>query len=107
MQRLGVVPRLFEEILAGRKTSTIRFREGPIVPGPMLYVCDGAPERRVVVEVTRVTAMPLSAVAATLGREREWPPTVMLEGMREHYPGIGLADEVCVIEHTAPVAEGT
>lgn len=102
MQTLGVVPRLFPDILAGRKTSTIRWSEAEIVPGPMIYVCDGEPQRRVVVMVTRVTAMPLSEAAAYLRRAEEWPPAVMLDGMREHYPGIGLEDTVSVIEHMTP-----
>lgn len=99
MQTLGVVPRLFPEILNGSKTATIRWRETRIAPGPMRYVCDGDPSRSVVVQVTRCTDMPLSKAAAFLGKAEEWPDAVMLEGMREHYPAIALTDIVQVIEH--------
>lgn len=43
--------------------------------------------------------MPLSSVAAYLGKSANWPDDVMLEGMREHYPAITLSDIVQVIEH--------
>ena len=102
MQTLGVVPRLFPLIESGEKTSTIRWREAPIAMGRMRYVCDGVASRTVIVEVTRVTRMRLDQAAALLGRQDEWPDDVMLEGMREHYPAITLADEVDVIEHLTP-----
>ncbi|MEX0405841.1 ASCH domain-containing protein [Aquibium sp. LZ166] len=102
MQTLGVVPRLFPDIVAGRKTSTIRWREGPIVPGLLRYVCDDDPALMAIVRVTRVTAIPLRAAAAWLGRQDDWPDAVMLEGMREHYPAITLDDIVDVVEHLTP-----
>lgn len=102
MQTLGVVPRLFPLVESGEKTSTIRWRETPIVTGPMRYVCDGDASRTAIVEVTRVTRMRLDRAAAFLGRQDEWPASVMLEGMREHYPDITLGDEVVVIEHKTP-----
>ena len=102
MQKLGVVPRLFPLIENGEKTSTIRWREAPVTPGPLLYVCNGDASRTSIVEVTRVTRMRLDQAAALLGRQDEWPDDVMLEGMREHYPAITLADEVDVIEHLTP-----
>lgn len=104
VQTLGVVPRLFPEILNGRKTATIRWRETRIAPGPMRYVCDGDPSKSVVVTVTRCTDMPLSNAAAHLGRSEDWPDAVLLAGMREHYPEIELTDVVQVIEH-APYSE--
>jgi hypothetical protein len=102
MQQLGVVPRLFPLIVSGDKRSTIRWREPRIVPGPMLYVCDGNPSQSVMVEVVRCTDMPLSDAARHLGREADWPRDVMLEGMREHYPQIEWTDIVQVIEHLPP-----
>lgn len=102
MQSLGVVPRLFPEIVNGGKTSTIRWREAAIEPGYMLYVCDGAPERTALVWVTKVTTMPLRDAAAYLGRQRDWPDDVMLDGMREHYPTITLDDAVQILEHLTP-----
>lgn len=102
MQWLEVVPRLFPQVENGNKRSTIRWRERPIVPGYMRYVCAGDPDRTVVVWVTRITSMPLRNAAAFVGRQDEWPDQVMLAGMREHYPGIELDDEVQVIEHLTP-----
>ena len=102
IQTLGVVPRLFPDIVAGRKTSTIRWREGPIVPGLLRYVCDENPALTTIVLVTRVTSMPLRAAAGWLGRAEDWPDAVMLEGMREHYPAITLDDAVEIVEHLTP-----
>ena len=102
MQQLGVVARLFPDIEAGRKLSTIRWRESRIVPGHMRYVCDGDPDRTAVVWVTRCTDMPLSQAAAYLGKAEEWPREIMLRGMREHYPRIQWADVVQIVEHLSP-----
>jgi hypothetical protein len=104
MQRLGIVPRLQAALLSGDKRSTIRFEEPDIMPGRLAYRCerDGSPVA--IVEVTRVTKMRLSEAAAFLGRSADWPPAVMLAGMREHYPRITLDDAVQVVEHTAPLA---
>ena len=102
MQELNVVARLFPAVLSGEKRSTIRWREAEIVPGPMRYVCLENPELTTVVEVTRVTSMPLIDAAAYLGTQNEWPSAAMLEGMREHYPDIELHDIVQIIEHLSP-----
>ncbi|MCF6316995.1 MAG: hypothetical protein L3J30_12105 [Marinosulfonomonas sp.] len=69
---------------------------------PMLYVCDGAPEQSVIVNVIRCTDMPLSKAAASLGISDEWPDDVMLAGMREHYPDIKLSDIVQIIDTPHP-----
>jgi hypothetical protein len=99
IQTLGVVSRLFPMIRRGEKTSTIRWRENRIVPGPMRYVCDDDTSKFAIVNVVRCTDMPLALTAAYLGRSEEWPDEVMLAGMREHYPDIELTDIVQVIEH--------
>lgn len=102
MQSLSLAPHLWADAASGEKRATIRWGERRISPGPMAYVHEKDRSRRLVVEVTRVTDMPLSAVAAFLGRKREWPDPVLLDGMRRHYPEIALADEVQVIEHLSP-----
>lgn len=102
MQSLRVVGRLFPDILSGQKRSTIRWRELKIAPGYMLYVRDDDPDQTAVVWVTKCTDMPLIGAASYLGREGDWPPDVMLAGMREHYPAIELEDEVQIVEHLSP-----
>jgi hypothetical protein len=102
MQSLRVIGRLFPDILSGAKRSTIRWRETRIAPGYMLYIRDDDPDQTVLVWATKCTDMPLSEAAAYLGREKEWPKEVMLEGMREHYPGIEWNDEVQIVEHMTP-----
>ena len=103
MQRLGIVPRLQAALLSGEKHSTIRYAEPDILPGPLAYHCEADGSPVAVVEVTRVTKMRLSEAAEFLGKAEEWPPPVMLAGMREHYPGIDLDDTVQVVEHGAPL----
>lgn len=102
MQKLDVVGRLFPLVLAGEKTSTIRFREQQICVGPMVYWCEGNSAKTATVWVTRCSDMLLSEAAAYLGKAKEWPDDVMLEGMREHYPDIQLSDSVQVVEHETP-----
>ena len=102
MQQLIVVDRLYPLVVSGEKTSTIRWRETPIAPGPMTYICQGDPTKTVVVQVTRCTDMPLSEAAAFVGKAADWPDPLMLAGMREHYPEIELTDIVQVIEHLTP-----
>lgn len=104
VQSLGVVPRLFPEIVAGRKTSTIRWREAAIVPGALTFVDDADRGEAVEVEVHRCAEMRLSDAAAYVGRADEWPDDVMLRGMREHYPGIELSSTVQVIEFNLSAA---
>jgi hypothetical protein len=99
LQTLSVVGRLFPMILSGEKTSTIRWREARIAPGPMRYVCDDNVGQSTVVHVLKCTDMPLASVATYLGKTEEWPDDVMLAGMREHYPEIELTDIVQVVEH--------
>ena len=101
-QELQVVARLFPSVISGAKRSTIRWRETEIHPGLMRYTCVGNDNETTVVRVTRVTSMPLADVASFLGIEADWPPEIMLEGMREHYSEIRLADVVQVIEHLSP-----
>lgn len=104
IQMLGVVDRLFPQIMTGEKTSTIRWRERHIVPGPMKFVCDGEPGKTVVVSVTRCTEMPLCQAAAFVGKSDEWPGNIMLAGMRAHYPDIELSSIVQVIEFEPPLS---
>lgn len=105
-QTLTVVARLFPLILSGEKTSTIRWRETRIRPGPMLFRCETDPARTVSVVVSRCSDMPLSQAAAFVGRSEDWPDAVMLTGMRLHYPDIQLSSIVQVIEFHPPVVTG-
>ncbi|QJF49986.1 ASCH domain-containing protein [Roseobacter ponti] len=104
MQHLEVAGRLWDDLLAGRKTNTIRWRETRAQPGPLTFVRGDDPAQRVVVEVLRCTDLPLGEAAAFLGKEEIWPAEVMLAGMRSHYPRITMDDTVQVIEF-APVQD--
>jgi hypothetical protein len=104
LQNLEIVPRLLPDVRAGMKLHTIRWREREIVLGPMLYVNVQDASDTVMVWVTRVERMPLSDVAAKLGKSKEWPDAELLEGMREHYPRIEMDSEVVVIHHLPPEA---
>ena len=68
----------------------------------MRYVCESDPTSNVIVKVTQCTDMPLNEVAAFVGKSDEWPDDVMLSGMQDHYPEIGMSDIVQVIEHDPP-----
>ncbi len=103
IQNLAVVERLFPLIVSGEKISTIRWRERHITLGPLIFFCKEDPNLTVLVTVTRCTEMPLSDAAAFVGRSDEWPDTIMLTGMQEHYPDIALSSLVQVIEYDPPL----
>ena len=104
LQNLEIVPRLLPDVRAGRKRHTIRYQEREIVPGPMLYVNAQDAFDTVMVCVTHVEKMQLFDVAASLGKNAEWPDAELLEGMREHYPCIEMESEVAVIHHLPTAA---
>ena len=106
IQTLGIVARLFPEVLSGQKTSTIRWREPHIEVGPLRVICDDNPSETVLLDVLRCTEMPLSEAASYVGKAEEWSDQVMLDGMRENYPDIQLTSIVQVIEFKAPCAGG-
>lgn len=99
MQSLKIVSRLLPEVRSGLKTHTIRWREKKIVTGPMLYVNASDVSDKILVLVTKVEKMPLSAVAFYLGKQNEWTDDGLLLGMREHYPEIELDSIVDIIHH--------
>lgn len=70
----------------------------------MCFTCLERPSRTLIVWVTKVTLLPLKDAAQFLGREKEWPSDVMLDGMREHYSEISLADQVEIVEYLSPAA---
>ena len=102
MQQLTLVPRLMPAVRSGEKTSTVRWQEGDITIGPLRLVNQQDETDAVLVWVTQVETLRLSEVATTLGKQDEWPDTVLLEGMREHYPEIRLSSEVQLITHLTP-----
>ena len=102
LQQLVLVNRLVPSVLDGTKTSTIRWNEAPVTPGLLRYVGDEQPHPSVIVMVTDCTSLLLSDAAQHLGRQAEWPPSVMLAGMREHYPTIELTDTNTVVRHLTP-----
>ncbi|WP_217550214.1 ASCH domain-containing protein [Pantoea sp. GbtcB22] len=102
MQSLMIVPRLLPEVRAGHKLHTIRWREPEIVPGPMLYVNTQDASDTIQVVVTCVETIKLSDVADRMGKAKEWPDDVLLQGMREHYPAIEMDSTVKVIHHLLP-----
>ncbi|MEL6466035.1 MAG: ASCH domain-containing protein [Pseudomonadota bacterium] len=102
LQSLGVVGRLYPLIRSGEKTSTIRWREKQIAPGPLQFFNDDDPSQSIEVIAIACTEMPLSDAANFVGRADEWPDQIMLEGMREHYPEIELTSTVQVIEFKLP-----
>ncbi|WP_295311784.1 ASCH domain-containing protein [Roseobacter sp.] len=104
MQQLEVAGRLWDDLLSGRKTNTIRWREPRVAPGPLNFVRSDDPAQQAVVVVERCSDLPLGEVAVFLGKDDVWPADVMLSGMRSHYPDITMDDTVQVIEF-APVKD--
>jgi hypothetical protein len=99
MQMLELVDRRFPALLSGRKTSTIRWNEGVIKPGFLLYVsCSG--KERAIVWVNEVNRIPLRDIGKKIGYDAHHKDeNHTLELMRLHYPAITLDTEIDLIEH--------
>jgi len=98
VQTLALADRLFPLLLSGEKTSTIRWREQPVVIGPLTFICVEEQSNTADVIVSRCTTMPLRDAPSFLNYGDEWSGDVMLNGMKEHYPDIELKSIVQVIE---------
>lgn len=98
LQKLELVDRLFPDLLDGKKINTLRWREGDINPGYLLYYASSNPALQALVWVTKVERLPLSEAAPFYNMT----PQELLVSMRKHYPDIRIDDEVMLVHHLSP-----
>jgi hypothetical protein len=97
-QRLELVDRRFPALFTGEKRETIRWNEGDIVPGYLLYTASKNDAWKTVVWVTSVRRCLLGSLTGYYKSE----PAELLASMQRHYPAIALDTDVLFVEHLTP-----
>jgi hypothetical protein len=98
LQKLELVDRLFPALFTGEKVSTLRWREGEVAEGYLLYCASNNPKWKALVWVTGTEKKPLRAFASFCNQT----PDELLAAMRTHYPEITLEDDVLLVHHLTP-----
>ncbi|MFD5411520.1 ASCH domain-containing protein [Streptomyces nojiriensis] len=95
-------PDYLDAVRAGRKTTTVRFRD-PVQVGPVSLVFELDEEVALPGVVTRVTETTVARLSEADARADGFRDLAELHGrLRYHYPDIGPADTVTVV-HFRPV----
>lgn len=98
IQRLELVDRRFPALLSGEKRDTIRWNEGHIEPGYLIYYASDNSRWKTMVWVTATRYTTLASLAPVAAQA----PEELLAVMRRHYPNIELDTEVLFVEHLSP-----
>lgn len=100
IQKLKLVDRRFPALMAGEKTDTIRWNEGVVETGLLLYEgCDDL-SLQTTVWVTDVLFIPLRKVSEEVGSGESLE--YILSSIRVHYPDITLDTEIMLVKHLTP-----
>lgn len=101
VQALELVDRFFDDLFAGKKRNTWRYKEQPVTPGFLVFEASVDPQLIALVWVDDVAHVKLADVHTVLEGENT-PPDELLAGMRRHYPDIELDSEVMIVKHISP-----
>lgn len=103
IQKLELVERRWEALLAGKKLDTIRFNEPRMEPGLLLYEGFPSAGRYSVVYITNVMDIPLRDVLKyTKDTGRKPDEETLLKKLQSHYPEITLDSIVQYVQHLSP-----
>ncbi|NCC21006.1 MAG: ASCH domain-containing protein [Alphaproteobacteria bacterium] len=98
IQTLELADSLFPQVLAGEKTRTLRWREGEIRPGYLLYTSFDNPAWKALVWVTGCRDAPMNEMAPLY----DMSPEDLHKSMQRHYPDIEIDSPVTLVEHLTP-----
>ena len=98
IQRLELVDHLFPALFSGDKIATLRWGEGDIEAGYLLYHATHNEDWKVLVWVTKVERGSLRYFAPFY----QQTPEELCQSMRIHYPLIEIDSEVALIHHFTP-----
>ncbi len=98
IQKLELVDHLFPALFSGDKIATLRWKEGEIEEGYLLYHATHNEDWKVLVWVTKVEKALLSAVAPLYKQT----PEELCQNMRIYYPSIEIDSEIVMIHHLTP-----
>lgn len=99
MQRLELVDDKFPDLLKGIKTNTLRWCEGEIKTGYLVFYATNNADQKALVWVTHVQNTPMNKIAYKYdmgGKE-------LYAAMLRHYPNIQIDSEVSYIEYLSPL----
>lgn len=99
IQTLELADSLFPQLLAGEKTRTLRWREGDVRPGYLLYYSYDNPAWKVLVWVTGCREAPMSEMAPLY----DMSPESLHKAMSRHYSEIEIDSPVTLVEHLTPL----
>lgn len=98
IQKLELVDDRFPAIFTGEKTNTLRWREGDIKPGYLVFYASNNPKWKTLVWVTNVDTTPMDKIAHVY----DVTPEELHKAMLRHYPDIQIDSEVVFVEHLTP-----
>lgn len=98
IQKLELADDLFPALMRGEKTNTLRWQEGPVQTGYLLFYATHNPDWRAVVWVTGVQACPMNEIAPFYTMS----PEELHKAMLRHYPDIEINSDILFIEHLSP-----
>jgi hypothetical protein len=98
IQTLELVDDRFPALFTGEKINTVRWNEGDIKEGYLLYYASKNPKWRTLVWVTKSQRIPMNKIAHLYGMT----PDELCSVMQRHYPGIKQDTVILFIEHLTP-----
>lgn len=98
IQRLELVDSRFPALFTGEKRDTVRWNEGCIELGYLLYYASVNSKWKTLVWVTATRNIPLNELA----EHYKQTPEELLGAMQRHYPHIQIDTEVLFVEHLTP-----
>lgn len=99
VQTLELLDDFFPALFKGEKTNTLRWNEGDVVPGYLLFYASRNPGWKALVWVTGTRQCSLDAIASVYHMSAQELHTAMLK----HYPAIRPDSEVLFIEYLPPL----
>lgn len=98
IQKLELVDDRFPAIFTGKKTNTLRWQEGDIKLGYLVFYASNNPKWKTLVWVINVNFIPMDKIAYVY----DMTPEDLHKAMLRHYPDIKIDSEVVFVEHLAP-----
>lgn len=99
MQKLELVDDRFPDMVNGQKTNTLRWKEGEVKEGYLLFYATKNPSWKALVWVTNVRNIPMDQIAYVY----DMSPQELHKAMLRHYPDINIDSNVSYIEYLSPI----
>ena len=98
IQELELVDDRFPAIYTGEKANTLRWQEGDIEPGYLIFYATNNHHWKTLVWVTNVKSTPMDEISYIY----DMTPEELHKAMQRHYPDIKIDSDVVFVEHLSP-----